>query len=166
MALVLHDNWAAVLGHAPSGHPAGALYHPHLPQLLRYVEGAGFRVLTWRDTTDTVLAYMQGRREQLLPGVERGTRVARPLRQRRLAMSPPTLRPWASRGASPPRSTPKWMRRLPAGGRQGAARAGHRARLAPEVSVTGSLVCAGGLNQPRLMGRATSVSRALLHGTG
>ena len=29
---------------------------------------------------------MQGRREQLLPGVERGTRVARLRRQRRLAM--------------------------------------------------------------------------------
>jgi SAM-dependent methyltransferase len=59
---------------------------PTLPQLLRYVEGAGFRVLTWRDTTDTVLTYMQGRRAELLPGVERGTRVARLRRQRRLMM--------------------------------------------------------------------------------
>ena len=59
---------------------------PTLPQLVRYVEGAGFRVLTWRDTTDTVLAYMQGRREELLPGVERGTQAARLRRQRRLAM--------------------------------------------------------------------------------
>jgi SAM-dependent methyltransferase len=33
---------------------------PTLPQLVRYVEGAGFRVLTWRDTTETVLTYLQG----------------------------------------------------------------------------------------------------------
>ena len=30
---------------------------PSLPQLLRYVEGAGLRVLTWRDTTVHVLEY-------------------------------------------------------------------------------------------------------------
>jgi hypothetical protein len=59
---------------------------PTLPQLLRYVEGAGFRVLTWRDTTDMVLMYMQERSAALLPGVERGTRAARQRRQRRLAM--------------------------------------------------------------------------------
>jgi len=47
------------------------------------VEGAGFRVLTWRDTTDAVLTHTHGRREELLQGVERGTRAAR---QRRLAM--------------------------------------------------------------------------------
>jgi len=58
---------------------------PALPQLLRYVERAGYRVLTWRDTTDMVLTYMQGRREDLLQGMERGTRAAR-RRQRRLAM--------------------------------------------------------------------------------
>jgi hypothetical protein len=53
---------------------------------VRYVERAGYRVLTWRDTTDTVLTYMQGRRAELLPGVERGTPAARRRRQRRLAM--------------------------------------------------------------------------------
>jgi hypothetical protein len=53
---------------------------------LQYVKGAGFRVLTWRDTTDTVLTYMQGRREDLLQSVERGTRAARQRRQHRLAM--------------------------------------------------------------------------------
>src|SRR5262245_16023923 len=58
---------------------------PTLPQLVRYVEGAGYRVLTWRDTTETVLTHMQGRREELLQGVERGTRAARQRRQRRLA---------------------------------------------------------------------------------
>ncbi len=30
---------------------------PSFPQLIRYVEGAGLRVLTWRDTTDIVLDY-------------------------------------------------------------------------------------------------------------
>jgi SAM-dependent methyltransferase len=30
---------------------------PSLPQLIRYVEGAGMRILTWRDTTDQVLDY-------------------------------------------------------------------------------------------------------------
>ena len=50
---------------------------------MRYVEGAGYRVLTWRDTTDLVLPYMQGRREELRQGMERGIHAAR--RQRRLA---------------------------------------------------------------------------------
>ena len=59
---------------------------PTLPQLVRYVERAGFRVLTWRDTIDTVLTYMQGRRAELVQGVERGTRAAQRRRQRRLAM--------------------------------------------------------------------------------
>ena len=53
---------------------------------MRSVEEAGFRVLTWRDTTNTVLTSMQGRRVELLQGVERGTRTARRRRQRRLAM--------------------------------------------------------------------------------
>jgi ubiquinone/menaquinone biosynthesis C-methylase UbiE len=30
---------------------------PSFPQLIRYVEGAGLRMLTWRDTTDIVLEY-------------------------------------------------------------------------------------------------------------
>jgi hypothetical protein len=59
---------------------------PTLPQLVRYIERAGFRVLTWRDTTDTVLTSMQGRRAALVQGVARGTRVAQRRRQRRLAM--------------------------------------------------------------------------------
>jgi ubiquinone/menaquinone biosynthesis C-methylase UbiE len=59
---------------------------PALSQLVRYVEGAGFRVLTWRDTTDTVLTYMQGRIVELLQRVERGTHAARSRRQRLLAV--------------------------------------------------------------------------------
>jgi len=35
---------------------------PSLPQLLRYVEGAGLRVLTWRDSTRYVLDYFLGLR--------------------------------------------------------------------------------------------------------
>ena len=84
--LVLHDQLGPL---PPAMRPVtrrAPYIAPALPQLLRYVEGAGFRVLTWRDTTDTVLTSLQGRRELLLPGVERGTRVARLRRQRRLAM--------------------------------------------------------------------------------
>ena len=53
---------------------------PSLPQLLRYVEGAGMRVLTWRDTTQHALDYFLGLRSLLdrapasdsdTPGVER-----------------------------------------------------------------------------------------------
>jgi ubiquinone/menaquinone biosynthesis C-methylase UbiE len=38
---------------------------PSLPQLIRYVEGAGLRVLTWRDTTQQVLEHFQGLRATL-----------------------------------------------------------------------------------------------------
>jgi ubiquinone/menaquinone biosynthesis C-methylase UbiE len=84
--LVLHDQPGPL---PPAMRPVtrrAPYIAPALPQLVRYVEGAGFRVLTWRDTTDTVLTYMQGRRAELLQGVERGTPAARSRRQRRLAM--------------------------------------------------------------------------------
>jgi hypothetical protein len=38
---------------------------PTLPQLLRYVEGGGLRVLTWRDSTSLVLDYFLGLRALL-----------------------------------------------------------------------------------------------------
>ena len=84
--LVLHDQPGPL---PPAMRPVtrrAPYIAPTLPQLVRSVEEAGFRVLTWRDTTDTVLTYMQGRRAELLQGVERGTRAARSRRQRRLAM--------------------------------------------------------------------------------
>jgi SAM-dependent methyltransferase len=84
--LVLHDQMGPL---PPAMRPVtrrAPYIAPTLPQLLRYIEGAGFRVLTWRDTTDTVLTYMQGRSADLQQGVERGTQVAQRRRQRRLAM--------------------------------------------------------------------------------
>jgi SAM-dependent methyltransferase len=84
--LVLHDQPGPL---PPAMRPVtrrAPYIAPTLPQLVRYVEGAGFRVLTWRDTTETVLTYLQGRREELLQGVERGTHAARHRRQRRLAL--------------------------------------------------------------------------------
>jgi hypothetical protein len=84
--LVLHDQLGPLPPAMRSVTRRAPYIAPTLPQLLRYVEGAGFRVLTWRDTTDMVLTYMQGRRAELLPGVERGPRVARLRRQRRLTM--------------------------------------------------------------------------------
>src|SRR5262245_7242702 len=83
--LVLHDQMEPL---PPAMRPVtrrAPYIAPALPRLLRYVERAGYRVLTWRDTMDMVLTYMQGRREDLLQGMERGTRAAR-RRQRRLAM--------------------------------------------------------------------------------
>src|SRR5499427_10035443 len=82
--LVLHDQLGPL---PPAMRPAtrrAPYIAPALPQLVRYVEGAGFRVLTWRDTTATVLQYMRGHREELRQGRERGPRAAR-RRQRRLA---------------------------------------------------------------------------------
>jgi ubiquinone/menaquinone biosynthesis C-methylase UbiE len=38
---------------------------PSLPQLVRYVEGSGLRLLTWRDTTQHVLDYFEGIRAML-----------------------------------------------------------------------------------------------------
>jgi SAM-dependent methyltransferase len=94
LARVVHGDGLLVLHDQPGPLPPAmrpvtrrAPYiAPTLPQLVRYVERAGFRVLTWRDTTDTVLTYMQGRRAELVQGVERGTRAAQRRRQRRLAM--------------------------------------------------------------------------------
>ena len=40
---------------------------PSLPQLIRYVEGTGLRLLTWRDTTGRVLEYF-GRMKAMLEG--------------------------------------------------------------------------------------------------
>jgi cyclopropane fatty-acyl-phospholipid synthase-like methyltransferase len=84
--LVLHDQLGPLPPAMRSVTRRAPYIAPALPQLLRYVEGAGFRVLTWRDTTDTVCAYPQGRRADLLQGVERSTRVAQRRHQRRLAM--------------------------------------------------------------------------------
>ena len=84
--LVLHDQLGPLfLAMRPVTRRAPYIA-PALPQLVRYIEGAGFRVLTWRDTTDTVLTYMQGRRAGLLQGAERGTRAAQRRHQRRLVM--------------------------------------------------------------------------------
>jgi SAM-dependent methyltransferase len=38
---------------------------PSLPQLIRYVDGSGLRVLTWRDTTARVVEYFEGMRAAL-----------------------------------------------------------------------------------------------------
>jgi SAM-dependent methyltransferase len=84
--LVLHDQPGPLPPAMRSVTRRAPYIAPTLPQLLRFVEGAGFRVLTWRDTTETVLTHMQGRREELLQGVERGTRAARQRRQRRRAL--------------------------------------------------------------------------------
>jgi SAM-dependent methyltransferase len=43
---------------------------PSLPQLIRYVEGAGLRMLTWRDTTSVVLEYFLKMRNLLLEASE------------------------------------------------------------------------------------------------
>ncbi len=43
---------------------------PSLPQLIRYVEGAGLRLLTWRDTTNIVLDYFLKMRNSVLRASE------------------------------------------------------------------------------------------------
>jgi ubiquinone/menaquinone biosynthesis C-methylase UbiE len=43
---------------------------PSLPQLIRYVEGAGLRMLTWRDTTDIVVDYFLNMRNLVLESSE------------------------------------------------------------------------------------------------
>src|SRR5262249_2901983 len=83
--LVLHDQLGPLPPAMRSVTRRAPYRAPTLPQLVRSIEGAGFRVLTCRDTTDTVLTYMEGRRERLLQEVERGTRAAQRRRQRRLA---------------------------------------------------------------------------------
>jgi hypothetical protein len=39
---------------------------PSLPQLIRYIEDSGLRMLTWRDTTSIALDYFLGMRDLLL----------------------------------------------------------------------------------------------------
>ena len=43
---------------------------PSLPQLIRYVEDAGLRMLTWRDTTSIAVDYFVGMRDLLLGHAE------------------------------------------------------------------------------------------------
>ena len=43
---------------------------PSLPQLIRYVEDAGLRMLTWRDTTDLVVDYFLSMRNLVLESSE------------------------------------------------------------------------------------------------
>ena len=52
-----------------------------------------------RDTTETVLTYLHGRREELLQGVERGTRVAQGRRQRRLALLTAYIEAFGTQGS-------------------------------------------------------------------
>jgi ubiquinone/menaquinone biosynthesis C-methylase UbiE len=50
---------------------------PSLPQLIRYVEGAGLRMLTWRDTTSIVIEYFLGMRNLIVNASEsRDSRLA------------------------------------------------------------------------------------------
>jgi ubiquinone/menaquinone biosynthesis C-methylase UbiE len=43
---------------------------PSLPQLIRYIEDAGMRMLTWRDTTSIAVDYFLGMRDLLLGNTE------------------------------------------------------------------------------------------------
>ena len=43
---------------------------PTLPQLIRYVEGAGLRLLAWQDTTALIVAYFQQIRARHLPDAD------------------------------------------------------------------------------------------------
>ena len=53
---------------------------PSLPQLIRYVEEPGLRMLTWRDTTDAVLHYFLGLRAMFPPPAEPVAKVQAPRR--------------------------------------------------------------------------------------
>jgi hypothetical protein len=117
--LVLHDQPGPL---PPAMRPVtrrAPYIAPTLPQLVRYVEGAGFRVLTWRDTTETVLTYLQGRREELRQGLERGTRAARHRRQRRLTMLTAYMEALGQQGSRTQASSSRGARRrLPDGTRR------------------------------------------------
>ena len=60
---------------------------PSLPQLIRYVEDAGLRMLTWRDTTDIVVDYFLNMRNLVLSHLNRAIRGARPAYRSSTAIS-------------------------------------------------------------------------------
>jgi SAM-dependent methyltransferase len=64
--LVLHDQWGPL---PPAMRPVmrrAPYFAPTFGQLLRHLERAGFRLLTWQDTTSQTLAYMRERRDDRL----------------------------------------------------------------------------------------------------
>ena len=76
---------------------------PSFPQLIRYVEGAGLRVLTWRDTTDIVLDYfvrmraLLGDRSEVVPAVSGPSTNATSASRCSMA----TSRPWRTSVGAP-----------------------------------------------------------------
>jgi hypothetical protein len=51
---------------------------PSLPQLIRYVEAAGLRLMTWQDSTARIIAYFQQAKARLGPPDARPDQEARP----------------------------------------------------------------------------------------
>ncbi len=60
--LVMHDQTAPIPRVMAPVTRRAPYIAPPLPQLIRYVEDAGLRLLTWRDTTDRVLEHFEQRR--------------------------------------------------------------------------------------------------------
>ena len=68
--MVMHEQTGplpAAMGPAKRQAPYIA---PSLPQLIRYIENARLRLLTWRDTTSVALDYFLGMRDLLLGASE------------------------------------------------------------------------------------------------
>jgi len=63
--LVMHEQTAPIPAAMRPITRRAPYIAPSLPQLIRHVEAAGLRLLTWRDTTARVLEYFQGIRARL-----------------------------------------------------------------------------------------------------
>ncbi len=61
--LVMHDQTAPIPRVMAPVTRRAPYIAPPLPQLIRYVEDAGLRLITWRDTTDMVLRHFEERRD-------------------------------------------------------------------------------------------------------
>jgi ubiquinone/menaquinone biosynthesis C-methylase UbiE len=62
--LVMHDQTAPIPKVMAPVTRRAPYIAPSLPQLIRYVEDAGLRLLTWRDTSALVLEHFRRRKEQ------------------------------------------------------------------------------------------------------
>jgi SAM-dependent methyltransferase len=81
--LVMHDQTGPLPATMRPLRREAPYFAPSLPQLIRLVEGAGMRALTWRDTTGRVLTYFLGVRTMLGKGSSAGSTALRTAQRER-----------------------------------------------------------------------------------
>jgi len=81
--LVMHDQTGPLPETMRPLRREAPYFAPSLPQLIRLVEGAGMRMLTWRETTGRVLTYFLGVRTMLAEASSAGSTALRTVQRER-----------------------------------------------------------------------------------